>query len=102
MHRNEILHNSDNTLDKLHGKPLLIEAIKHELNLGKDGLHQNFSPFFSFFPTQQIITDTDTDLLRNWFRIIRKARENNISAHKDVFSYNGPLRKWVGLPPINC
>jgi hypothetical protein len=52
IHRNEILHHSDQILDELHGKPFLLEAITYELNLGKSELHQKFFPFFFFLYNQ--------------------------------------------------
>jgi len=95
-HRNKSLHESINVLDNLKGRQALLDAITHELNRGKDELHENFSPFFSFF-SPQTITQEPTDKLRQWFYIIRSARESNNTDRKDEFSQKGPLRKWVGL-----
>jgi Mlc titration factor MtfA (ptsG expression regulator) len=96
-YRNDILHNAQHILDDLNGKATLIEAIRYELHRGKDELHENYSPFFSFFSTDTI-TQEDIDKLKQWFKIIRLARERTNTHRNDAFSTPGHLRSWIGLP----
>jgi hypothetical protein len=100
-HRNNTLHHSKEISDTLHGKEILLEAVTYEFNRGKDELHNNFSPFFSSsFFSPHTITQTNTETLRQWFCLIRSAREYSQTDRKDDFSTTGPLRRWIGLPPL--
>jgi hypothetical protein len=94
--RNDILHHTENVLNKLNGQAILIEAVIYELHRGKDELHENYSPFFSFFHPENI-THEDTEKLKQWFKVIRTARENRNADRIDDFSSNGYLRTWIGL-----
>ena len=39
----------------------------------------------------------DTETLKQWFKVIRTAREKRNADRIDDFSSNGYLRTWIGL-----
>ena len=75
--------------------PLKI-AIAKEYGLGIGEMPHVYSSFFHS-PLQNILKG-GVNYLKRWFRIIRTAREaNTLVADIDDFSFDGPLRKWIGL-----
>jgi hypothetical protein len=95
LHRCAMLHIT-NTVHQLSGLELLNTAITAEYTLVKGDLP---GPYSSFFHTPlPFLLKKDINSLKRWFLIIRAAREaNNMVGDLDDFSFNGPLRTWIGL-----
>ena len=94
-----------NRCDKLHANdevarlsgliPLKV-AIAKEYGLGLGEMPHVYSSFFHT-PLQRLLKRGVTSLKR-WFLIIRTDREaNSMARDLDDFSFDGPLRKWIGL-----
>ena len=74
------------------------KAIKRESRLGLSTLDAD--KYQHLFDIKDINTETyTTEEKIEWFRTIRKAREDQDDSDSiiDIFSVQGPLRKWVGL-----
>lgn len=98
LHRNDVLHNTE-ALNMLSGLTTLKLIIATEYNAGSSNLPGVYSTYFHL-PLQQLLKKSP-NYLKQWFLIIRSAREScAISTRLDEFSSNGPLRTWVGLSPI--
>ena len=95
QHRCAMLHNT-NTVHQLSGLEQLNTAITAEYVIGKGDLP---GPYSSFFHTPlPFLLKKDVNSLKRWFLIIRAAREaNTMVGDLDDFSFNGPLRTWIGL-----
>ena len=95
QHRCAMLHNT-NAVHQLSGLEQLNTAITAEYAIGKGDLP---GPYSSFFHTPlPFLLKKDVNSLKRWFLIIRAAREaNTMVGDLDDFSFNGPLRTWIGL-----
>ena len=95
QHRCAILHNT-NAIHQLSGLEQLHTAIIAEYALGQGDLP---GPYSSFFHTPlSFLLNKGVNSQKRWFFINRTAREaNNMIGDLDDFSFDGPLRKWIGL-----
>ena len=92
--RNNTLH--DNPVQISQGEDHLNFAIKVEYYTGPIGLPKHFKDFF----TVPLATLLLKPLIqrKQWFRLIRKAREIKKLPIQDAFTTNVILRNWVHLP----
>ena len=94
-HRCNILHNTD-ALHNNSGKDQLITAITLEYALGQNNLPGPYSSFFHIPLTN--LLNKPTQYMKRWFLIVRTAREtHSVAGDLDDFSFDGPLRTWIGL-----
>ena len=94
-HRCDKLHATDE-IARLSGLAPLKTAIAKEYGLGLGEIPHLYSSFFH--PPLHNILNRGVTYLKRWFRIIRTAREaNTLIADVDGFSFDGPLRTWIGL-----
>ena len=94
-HRCNHLFENDIIAD-LSGLSQLKETIVTEYRLGKGDLPQVYSSFFHL-PLHVLLNKNITHLKR-WFLLIRSAREAHTMVRDlDDFSFDGPLRTWIGL-----
>jgi exonuclease III len=98
-HRNERVHTSQDTMEMTQGVTFLNEAIEKEYSLGPQALHRDFRYTFTRQSLQELLAKPVKEK-KTWFHTIRTAREKTNTAIPDVFSINGPLRSWTGLPRI--
>ena len=98
--RNEILHNSDTIMEAVSGGQHLEEAIRYEFNLGRQGLHKDFSRIFTRYSSVETLIGQPLQVRLQWFKTIRAAREATATSRIDIFSDNGPLRRWIGLSKV--
>ena len=97
--RNDVLH-SNNNIHLLSGLQELKAGINFEYHLNLESLHPVYSSYFHL-PLKTLLTKSST-YLKNWFLIIRTARESYASIdYDDDFSSNGPLRTWIGLSRLS-
>ena len=97
--RNDVLH-SNNNIHLLSGLKDLKEGITFEYHLNLESLHPVYSSYFHL-PLTTLLTKSST-YLKNWFLIIRTARESyGAMDYDDDFSSNGPLRTWIGLSRLS-
>ena len=96
--RNQQLHETDR-INELQGLPLIIQSIQSEYNLG---LHRLPASEFSvlFATTFDSLRQRSIDSLRHWLLTIRLGRSLHGGSNiiYDVFSSDGPMRSWLGLP----
>ncbi len=97
MNRNSILHESE-AINKVSGLAKLQQAITTEHARGPGHLHRVYNRYFRI-PLPSLLTTT-VNYQKQWFLVIRAAREAT-----DLFVYNAfattpSLRSWVGLPPL--
>ena len=85
-----------NIVDHLSGLSQLTTAIKKEHDIGLGNMPTVYSSFFHT-PVEALLKK-DVRHLKRWFLIVRAAREGNtLIRDLDDFSFDGPLRSWVGL-----
>ena len=98
LQRNECLHTSE-SLHHMTRLTLLKASVTAEYNLGVHDLPLNYSTYFHLpLPT---LLKKSPSYLKRWFLIIRSGRESlPPSLPPDVFSTNGPMRKWIKLAPV--
>ena len=90
MHRNDALHDTDVVSD-LCGNKELLTAFKAEINIGLDDLDEIYAPYMTItFPA---LADESVDYRRNWFSIIRQAREDAGHIYNDIFPTNTATRE---------
>ena len=83
-------------VDELSGLSQLKPAITAEYRLGGRELPHVYSSFFHS-PLHDLL-NKNVKHLKRWFLIIRAAREaHTLIRDLDDFSFNGPLRTWIGL-----
>ena len=95
-HRNHVLHNDPHILAVRIS--LLDQAIRNEYTQHTDSLPESFHPFFNRSLEDQLSSPLTAKL--SWLRLIRTGRESTGSSCIDIFSSNGPLRQWLGLPSV--
>ena len=89
MNRNNSLHETE-FIEKISGIDQLKTAIILEHALGIQNLPQVYNPYFSSLLS---ILQKSTKYQKQWFLVIRSARESNVSfRHYDNFSTNASLR----------
>ena len=83
-------------MDRLSGLPQLKTAITTEYGIDRGELPQVYSS--SFHTPLTALLNKDVKHLKRWFLIARSAREANTMV-RDLydFSFDGPLRTWIGL-----
>ena len=97
-YRNDTLHSNSNK-QLLSGLHTLKECISFEHELNTESLHPVYSSYFHI-PLPSLLSKSNS-YLKNWFLIIRTAREAYSSIeYDDDFCYNRPLRKWIGLSKL--
>ena len=96
VYRNHQLHTNTTLLHQLHGTEYLDTAINREFCIGKGNLPTPFSPFFSQYTLQQLLS-LSIDSKIGWFRTIRTAREDIGTDIHDAFTNIPALRSWIGL-----
>ena len=98
-HRNSSLHDSER-INQLSGYNTLLQSITREHQTGLGDLPTIFSSYFH--QPLPLLLSRSTYYLKNWFLLIRAAREcHQPEIYNDDFSSDGPLRLWVGLKPTN-
>ena len=94
-HRCDKLHDND-VKEKLSGLDQLKIAISKEYRICLGDLPSLYCHFFHFTLTR--LLKRRVTYLKRWFLVVRSAREANTSiGDLDDFSFDGPLRKWIGL-----
>ena len=94
-HRCDKLYENDEQA-RLSGLAQLEIAIDKEYRLGLGDLPSIYSHFFH--PTLPRLLKRSVKYLKWWFLVIRTAREaNTLVGDLDDFSFDGPLRTWIGL-----
>ena len=94
-HRCNALFEKD-VVDKLSGLSQLVTAIIAEYRLGGDDLPHVYSSFFH--SPLSVLLKNKVPYLKRWFLIVRATREaNTLERDLDDFSFDGPLRTWIGL-----
>jgi len=104
MHRNDKLH-EETTISEFTGSRELQLACIYEHEYNTSGIDELYHPYLDI--SLESLLNESVDYKRNWFAIIRQARENAGHIYSDIFSTNPQLRSWAGLsspiPPIpNC
>ena len=94
MLRNRTLH--DNPIQSSQGEDHLNFAIKVEHLTGPIGLPKHYSDFFRV-PLATLLLKPLAQR-KQWFRLIRHAREIQKLPIQDAFTTNVILRNWVHLP----
>ena len=97
-HRNNNPHQT-NSIHRMTKLVLLKDSISTEYSIGLGHLPQNFSSYFHL--PLPLLLKRSTTYLKRWFLVIRSGREcHHTSSSSDIFSINGPLRRWVKLKPL--
>jgi hypothetical protein len=93
------MHQTGKITDFSGGKELQ-EACLVEFSLGFTLLEEIYHPYIDISRSDFI--KESTDYKRNWFSIIRQARENSGQVYTDLFSHCQSSRDWVGLSKLQC
>ena len=70
-----------------------------EFERGIDGIDKLYHPYHLDISLDDLLKES-IDFKRNWFAIIRQARENAGFSYSDQFASNAQLRSWAGLSPL--
>ena len=97
MHRNSHLHD-ETTISEFTGSRALRLACVFEFERGTDGIDELYHPYLDI--SLDDLLKESIDFKRNWFAIIRQARENTGFPYSDQFASNAQLRSWAGLSPL--
>jgi len=97
IHCNYILHETE-AIYQVSGLAKLQQAITTEYTRGPGHLHRVYNSYFST-PLQSLLTSTINNQ-KQWFHVIRIARESTDLFAYDEFATHPSLRAWVGLPPL--
>ena len=98
-HRNNALFESDK-ISEYQGSRELKEACIVELELGIGQLDELYHPYLDTVANE--LFKEKLDYQRNWFSIVRQAREKKLHVYTDIFSKCNNTRAWVGLEPLQC
>ena len=98
MSRNSILHETD-AIDRLSGLAQLQQAITAEHSRGPGHLHRVYNRYFRH-PTLPALLASSVVAQKEWFLVIRSAREATDLFAYDAFAISPSLRAWIGLPPL--
>ena len=94
-HRCDKLYKNDEHA-RLSGLAPLKVAISREYAMGLGELPSLYSSFFH--TTLPRLLRRGVKYLKRWFLVVRTAREaNTLIRDLDDFSFDRPLRKWIGL-----
>ena len=93
-HRNKVLHKSG-AISEFSGSKELLAACYRELELGTNGMEEIYHHFFDV--GKEELRKETIDYRRNWFSIIRQAREDTGFVYDDFFKTCQSSRHWAGL-----
>jgi hypothetical protein len=93
-HCNQVLHKSG-AISEFSGSRELLSACFREMDLGPQGLPEIYHHFFDI--TRNSFRSETIDYKRNWFSIVRQAREDVGHAYDDFFSACSSSCQWAGL-----
>ena len=93
-HRNSVMHRTGKITDFSGGKELQAACLA-EFKLGRRALSDIYHPYLDI--SRSTFIKESTDYKRNWFSIVRQARENSGHVYTDLFSHCQASRDWVGL-----
>jgi len=96
--RNSILHETD-AIDRVSGLAQLQQAITAEHARGPGHLHRVYNRYFRH-PTLPALLESSVVAQKEWFLVIRSAREATDLFAYDAFAISPSLRAWIGLPPL--
>ena len=71
-----------------------------ELELGLGNLDDLYHPYLDTLSGE--LFRENLDYQRNWFSIVRQAREKKNHIYTDIFSKCNNIRAWAGLEPLQC
>ena len=98
VNRCSVLHNSD-AIHRLHGLPLLRDAIEAEYNRGIGDMPHSYRSYF--YTPLYVLLKQSPHYLKGWFLVIRSGREcYHLENTEDLFFTNTTLRAWIGLAPL--
>ena len=92
--RNNTLH--ENTINENNGSENLDYSIALEYHIGPIGLPSTFQTYFN--QSLDTLLQKDITAKKQWFNLIRNAREIRNLPVRDAFTQNVILRRWVHLP----
>ena len=95
--RNAFLHETG-AIDRVSGLAQLQQAITAEHARGPGYLHQVYNRYFRN-PLPSLLASSVTSQ-KQWFLVIRTAREATDLFAYDAFATSASLRAWIGLPPL--
>ena len=96
-HRNDVLHKSG-AISEFSGSRELFLACNRELDMGSRGLEDIYHHFFDIGKAE--FKKETIDYKRNWFSIVRQAREDTGHIYSDFFAVSSSSRQWAGLDSI--
>ena len=101
LSRNRIKHDTEQTEGTTPANTILLRgAITREYTRGYDTLPRTlYSSYFTI--TLDTLLTTATIYQKQWYTLIKLAREQSHSDILDEFSASSSLRAWVGLPLRN-
>ena len=95
--RNSVLYETD-VIHQVSGIAKLHEAISLEHTRGLGHLHRLYNRYFAI-PLATLLSKP-VIFQKQWFLVIRTAREATDIFIYDDFATNPSLHSWVGLPPL--
>ena len=98
-HRNDVMHRTGK-ITEFSGGMELTAACRNEFAFGHADLDEIYHPYFDI--SRADFLKESTDYKRNWFSIIRQARENAGQQYTDLFATCQSSRDWVGLSNLQC
>ena len=98
-HRNKALFESEK-ISEYQGSAELKKACLVEIELGLGNLDALYHPYID--TTAETLFEENLDYQRNWFSIVRQAREKKLHIYDDIFSKCNNTRAWAGLNPLQC
>jgi len=98
MSRNLILHETD-AIHCVSGLAQLQQAITAEQSRGPGHLHRVYNRHFGH-PTLTALLASPVPSQKEWFLVIRTAREATDLFAYDAVAISLSLRAWIGLPPL--
>ena len=98
-HRNAALFKSEK-ISEFCGSKELRKACLEELEMGIGELDELYHPYLD--TSSEYLFKENLDYQRNWFSIVRQARERKSHMYDDIFSTCNNTREWAGLEPLQC
>ena len=98
-HRNAALFESEK-ISEFQGSKELKRACLVELELGIGNMDELYHPYLDILSAE--LFKENLDYQRNWFSIVRQAREKTQHVYSDIFSTCANIRAWAGLEPLQC
>ncbi len=87
-------------ISEFRGSRELKAACLVELELGVGELDELYHPYLDI-DSEELFKE-NLDYQRNWFSIVRQAREKKHHIYSDIFSTCVNTRAWAGLEPLQC